>query len=218
LQFERTVNRPMKNRSLALLSTLFPLLLLCGCYTAKMSEPPRTALEQLVLSRSSDLAMDGVDLSWVNGKKIYVEEKYFDSYDKAYVIGLIRQHLNEAGGLLMKADDKADLIVEIRSGGLGMDTSETMVGIPSLSIPVPLSGSLQTPEIAFYKNTKANAIAKFALFAYARDSGEFVHSVGPVSGYSHFHLYKLVGITWKRTDVQQLKKHPTPDHSTNSVS
>jgi len=207
----------MKIKSLALFTTISPLLLLCGCYTAKMSEPPRTALEQLVLSRSSDLAMDGVDLTWVRGKKIFVEEKYFDSYDKPYVIGLIRQHLNEAGGLLMKTDDKADMIVEIRSGGLGMDTSETLFGLPALTVPVPLSGSLQTPELAFYKNTKANGIAKFALFAYTRDTGEFVRSVGPVSGYSHFHLYKLVGITWIRTDVQQLKKHPTPDHTTNSV-
>jgi len=208
----------MKNKSLALLASALPLLLLCGCYTAKMSEPPRTALEQLVLSKSSDLAMDGVDLSWVRGKKIYVEDKYFDSYDKLYAIGLIRQHLNEAGGMLMKTDDKADLIVEIRSGGLGMDTSETLFGLAALTIPVPLSGSLQTPELALYKNTKANGIAKFALFAYARDTGEFVHSVGPVSGYARFHLYKLVGFTWKRTNVEQLKKHPVPDHPTNSVA
>ncbi len=183
-------------------------VLLSGCYTAKVSEPPRTALEQVLLSRASDLAMQGVDLSWLNGKKIFVEEKYFDSYDKGYVISLIRQHLSQAGARLVSTNQNADVIVEIRSGGLGMNTSEMLFGIPTLTVPVPFSGPLQTPELAIYKSQKADSIGKFALFAYVRESGEFVQSVGPVSGYAHFYLYKILGIAWKKTDVPQLKSHP----------
>src|ERR1700712_1524905 len=78
------------------------LLAMCGCYSAKVSEPPRTAVEQLLLSRASDLAMEDVDLSWARGKKIFVEEKYFESYDKGYAISLIREHLSQNGALLMK--------------------------------------------------------------------------------------------------------------------
>ena len=183
-------------------------MMLCGCYSVRVSEPPRTALEQALLSRSSDLAWQDIDLHWVSGRKIYVEDKYFDSYDKGYVISLIRQHLSESGALMMKTDDKADVIVEIRSGGLGMNTSETLVGLPALTVPVPLSGALQTPELAFYKSQKADALGKFALFAYSRETGQYINSVGPVSGYAHFYLYKIVGISWRRTDVPQLQKHP----------
>lgn len=179
---------------------------LCGCYTAKISEPPRTAIEQLLLSHASDEAMMDVDLKWAGGRKVFIEEKYFDSVDKLYAISLIRQHFSDAGALLMATNNQADVIVEIRSGGLGMNTSETLIGIPTLTIPVPLSGPLQTPEIAFYKSQKADSIGKFALFAYLRETGAHVQSLDATSGYGHFHLYKVFGVAWRHTDVPQLKK------------
>jgi hypothetical protein len=185
---------------------LFPGLL-CGCYSMKTSEPPRTATEQLLLSTAADNAMRDVNLDWIKGKKTFVEEKYFDSYDKGYAIGVIREHLSQSGALFVKTDDKAEVIVEIRSGGLGMNTSDFLIGIPTLQIPIPLSGPVQTPEIAIYKSQKADSIGKFALFAYLRESGEHLRSSGPNSGYAHFHLYKIMGISWKRTDVPELRKH-----------
>jgi len=192
-------------------SLLLPVTLLCGCFTAKQSEPPRTATELLLLSTASDNAMKDVNLTWLRGKKIFVEEKYFEGIDKGYAISLIRDHLSSAGALLMKTDDKADVIVEIRSGGLGMNTSATLFGIPTLTIPVPLSGPLQTPEIAFYKSDKADSIGKFALYAYVRETGEHIASQGPMSGYAHFYFYKIFGIKWKRTNIPELKKHPYPE-------
>ena len=193
--------------------SLLWVTLVCGCYSARVSEPPRTALEQLVLSRAADLTMQGVDLTWLRGKKVFVEEKYFDSYDKGYAISLIRQRISQDGGLLVSTNTSAAVIVEIRSGALGMSTSETLIGLPTLTVPVPFSGPLQTPEIALYKNQKADSIAKFALFAYLRESGENLRSVGPVSGYAHFHLYKILGIAWRKTDVPQLQRHPQQNDS-----
>jgi hypothetical protein len=199
-------------RSLIGLISILSAGWLCGCYTAKNSEPPRTATEQLLLSTASDNAMKDVDLEWVKGKKVYVEEKYFDSYDKGYVISLIRDHLSSAGALLVKTNAPSDVIVEIRSGGLGINSSEYMIGVPVITVPIPFSGPMQTPEIAFYKSQKADAIGKFALFAYVGDTGEHLKSEGPVSGYAHFHLYKALVVSWRRTNVPQLKLHPKPDH------
>jgi hypothetical protein len=181
-------------------------LLLCGCYTARVSETPRTATEQLLLSQAAEQAMTGVDLSWLHGKKIFVEDKYFESYDKGYAVDLIREKFSKYGGLLTATNDKAEVTVEIRSGSLAMNTSSLLIGIPSISVPVPFAGYVQTPEIAFYKSEKADGIAKFALFAYARESGNYISGLGPDSGKSHFYKYKLLVINWQRTDIPELQQ------------
>jgi hypothetical protein len=206
----------MSAKCIASYSSLLLLSLVCGCYTAKVSEPPRTALEQMLLSRAADLTMEQVDFTWLRGKKVFVEEKYFESYDKGYAISLIRQRISQDGGLLMSSNINAEVIVEIRSGGLGMSTSEALIGLPALTVPVPFSGAMQTPEIALYKNQTADSMAKFALFAYRRETGENLRSVWPVSGYAHFRLYKILGIAWRRTDVPQLMRHPLPKSNVSS--
>jgi len=182
--------------------------MLCGCHSVKVSEPPRTALEQLLLSSAADRAVVPVDLAWVKGLAIFVQDKYFESYDKGYAISLIRDRLSLAGGRLIKEEDKADYIVEIRSGGLGMNTSQTLFGIPSFALPIPFSGPIQTPELAFYKSQKADSTGKFALFAYKRDSGEHLESTGPMAGKAHFYFYKLFFVSWQRTDVTELQRQP----------
>jgi|ERR1700722_2332491 len=190
--------------------SLLPLCaaVLSGCSTVKTTDTPRTATEQLLLSTASDHATDNFDLGWIQGKKTFVEDKYFESYDKGYVISLIRQHLSQNGALLVKTDDKADVIVEIRSGALAINSSQFLFGLPAFTLPVPLAGPLTTPEIAFYKNQKQDSIGKFALVAYMRNSGEYLQSAGPVDGYAHFHRYSAFGYGWLRTDIPELKHRP----------
>jgi len=178
---------------------------LVGCTSIKVSETPRTAVEQLLLSHASDKAMEDVDLTWLNGKKIFVDDKYFDGYDKAYAISLIRQRLLQNGALLMSSNTGADVIVEIRSGALSMNTTTTLFGIPSIPIPIPLTTTLQIPEIAFYKSDKFDGMARFALYAYDRTSGQPVGVLGAVWGRSHYHLFKLFFLGWTKTDLPELK-------------
>jgi hypothetical protein len=206
--------KPLKYFGFCGLICLLPCLL-CGCYSLKLTDPPRSVIEQLLLSRASEDAMKDVDLSWLQGKKIYIEDKYFEGYDKGYAIGVIRECLNKSGALIMKTDDKADVIVEIRSGGLSLKSSETFFGLPSITFPIPLSGPVQTPELAIYKSTKEYSIAKFALFAYVRESGEKVSSTGITSGNAKFYLFKTFGFSWQRTDVPELRKHPKKEEKDN---
>ncbi len=176
-----------------------------GCHTLRITEPKRSVAEQLLLSTASDRAVEGVDLSSLNGKKVYVDEEYFESYDKGYAIGTIRQHISEAGGRLTQTEYNADVIVEIRSGGLGLDTRETLFGIPALAVPIPFAGPVQTPELALYKSQKADSTAKFALFAYDRPSGKHIHSTGSMPGKAHFYHYKFLGFfNWRSTDIPEL--------------
>jgi hypothetical protein len=178
-----------------------------GCHTIRWTEPPRTATEQLLISTAADRALAGADFSWVKGQKVYLEDKYFESYDKGYAVGLIRERLAVEGARLQPAPATADLVVEIRSGALSINTASTLVGIPSAPAPVVV-GTIQTPEVSLYKSQRDDSISKIALFAYRRDTGDFVASSGTMAGGARFHIYDLLGVKWKRTDIPELKHPP----------
>src|SRR6516162_497644 len=106
-----------------------------GCHSLKVSEPKRTATEQLLLSTAADRGLQGVDLAPLRGKKVFLEEQYFRSYDQAYILGAIRELISRNGAFLVRKIDDAEIIVEARCGGLGIDTRTTLFGIPEIPIP-----------------------------------------------------------------------------------
>ena len=179
---------------------------ICGCTTVKETTPARTATEQLLLSTATQSATEDRYFAWLTGKKVFVEEKYFDSYDKGNAISSIRERISASGAFLVSTQDKADTIIEIRSAALSMNNSSTLVGVPAMTVPIPLAGPVTTPELSLYKDAISDSIAKFALYAYERESGKYIESAGPMVGKAYLHLYKVLFISWKRTDIPELSK------------
>lgn len=173
------------------LAALAAGLLLVGCTASDISTPERSALEQLLLSTAVDNALMGVSLPQVQGKAVYVSETYIESYDQLYVTGSIRALLSENGALLVDYFEEAEMIIEPRVGALGMDKADALLGIPSLQIPVPAVGTVETPEAALYSSHKRDAVAKIALLAYDRD-GANVFSTEPIADKAHFHQYRIL--------------------------
>ena len=179
--------------------------LLTGCHSLNVSEPKRTAAEQLLLSTAADRGLEGVDLAPLRGKKVYLEEQYFRSYDQEYILGAIRELISKNGAFLVRKMDDADLIVEARSGGLGIDTRTSLFGVPALPIPIPFVGTLETPEIALYKAELHDSTGKFVLLAYDNKTGGYIHSTGSLAGKAYFNYYKLLGFfNWRSTDIPEL--------------
>jgi hypothetical protein len=182
---------------------LFTTLLIAGCTSSKTTTTARTATEQLLLSTATDRALKDGGLEVFAGRKVFVDVTYFDSYDSKYVEGTIRDALSRAGTLLADNATNCDVIVEARSGALAIDESDTLFGIPSMTLPIPLAGSAKTPEIAFYKSVRQRSVAKFALVAYVRASRAHVFSSGPLDGKSFDKHSRFLFIAWTRTDVPE---------------
>lgn len=162
-----------------------------GCTSSKISVPERTGIEQLLLSTATDNALKGISIPQVAGERVFLVETYVDSYDSAYVIGSIRALLSENGALLQETREAADVIVEARVGALGVDSSKSLLGIPSLPMPIPAVGTVETPEVALYAVKKEDSVSKIALLGY-RNDGSNVFSTEPLSGKSHFHQYEFL--------------------------
>ena len=179
-------------------------ILFSGCHSIKITEPARTATEQLLLSTAVDHAVQDIDLSMLDGRKVFFDQSFFESYDDGYAIGTIRELISKSGGRLVSEKKDSDLVVEARSGGLGIDSRDSLFGLPELTVPIPLAGQIQSPEISLYKAEHADAIAKFALLAYETTPGTFVHATGSMVGKAKFHHYKILGfINWRSTDIPE---------------
>jgi hypothetical protein len=178
-------------------------LLACGgCTQTTLTAPQRSATEQLLLSTAADRAIASTNLALFNGKKVFVDGTYFDSYDGKYALGTIRDALSRSGALLVTAVTNSDIVIEARSGALSIDAADMLIGVPSAGVPVPLAGTISIPELAFYKSQKQYSLAKFALLAYETKGGKHVYSSGPMIGKAYNHYYRFIGfIAYTSTDI-----------------
>jgi hypothetical protein len=146
-----------------------------------MTDTVRAASEMLLVSAAVDNAVAQIDCSALSGRSVFLDVQYLDgTVDKGYVISSLRQHLL-AHGVKLKEDRKeSDVIVEARSGAVGTDRSSLLLlGTPAMSVPVVVTGQpSQIPEIALIKKTDMKGVAKIAVFAYDRKTGDALWQSG----------------------------------------
>ncbi len=146
-----------------------------------MSDTTRTATEQLLISRSIDDTVSNLDFRMLAGKRVYLDPQYLDGVtDKGYLISSLRQHLLACGCLLQEERKNATYVVEARAGSIGTDRNDLLLGVPQMTIPSVMPGipGGMIPEIPLAKKTNRRAVAKIAVFAYNRVSGEPVWQSG----------------------------------------
>jgi hypothetical protein len=168
--------------SLPILVTIAALA--AGCGTTRWSDTSRTGTEQLLLSDAIDRAVSNFDFRALAGKQIYFDATYLKtSVDADYLVGSLRQHALASGCILRAKAEEADYVVEIRSGAIGTDRHDVLLGVPATNIPATTFTAgmgAQIPELPLLKKTDQRAVAKIALFAYNRQTGRPVWQSGSV--------------------------------------
>ena len=188
------------------LLTLIAILGL-GCAQTKMTEPQRSATEQLLISTAADRAVESLSLQSFTNKKVFVDTNYFDGYDWKYAVGTFRDVLCRNGALMVTNVADSDIVIEPRTGAMSIDSSDSLIGLPKTEMPTPLAGALQIPEVALFKSQKQFSTAKIAFFAYDTHSGSHVYSSGPMVGRSYNKYYKFLGfIPYVSTDLPEKQK------------
>src|SRR4051812_48125987 len=156
-------------------------VLTTGCGTVKTTGTARSGTEQLLLTNAWDSALQKVDFRPLTGVPVYLETANITTeIDKGWIISSLRQAMLQQGVLLRPKPEQAQWIVEARVGAYGTDEHNLLIGIPQTSIPATVTGMPQgtIPEIPLAKRSEQQAIAKLALFAYDRASGQIVWNSG----------------------------------------
>ncbi|MES1928032.1 hypothetical protein SADO_02215 [Salinisphaera dokdonensis CL-ES53] len=186
-----------------LITTLLLAAALAGCASTRETQPPRTANEELLLSKAVDEATDQIDPTVASDSNVFVDEADFKTEsDRHYAISAINDRLLERGYHLVPSRSEADTIVAIRSGALSINkASQLWFGIPSVTVPVPLAGPLETPGLDLFRTIDRTGVAKLGLSFYDAQTGELQDTIGPVYGFSHLNRRKILMVSWTESTL-----------------
>ncbi len=188
-----------------------------GCANLRVTDPSRTATEQFLLSQAAIQAVEPLSFEALHGRKVFVDDTYFAASEKEFVLGELRAKLLMSGVQLSPKAEGAEIIFELRSGGVGIDRYESLLGIPSIgaaaaaasaSAGVPVA-SIVTPEVAITKEIRQIAFASVAYVAFWADTGEVVASSEPSIGRAYREDWWLFGF-----GPRTLGTVPPVDHRT----
>jgi hypothetical protein len=157
-----------------------------GCGTVKTSGTARTGTEQLLLTNAWDTAIQQIDFRPLTGVPVFLDVTQVSAIDQGWVVSSLRQAMLTQGVLLRAKAEQAQWIVEARVGAYGTDQYDWLFGIAQTTIPQTITGvpSGTIPEISLAKKNDQVGVAKLALFAYDRGSGQIVWTSGTQIGTS----------------------------------
>lgn len=162
-----------------------------GCTTTRTSDTSRTAMEQLLISNAVDQTLEKTELPPIDGRKVFVEEKYLDAVDKGYVVAKMRQRLLNQGAMLVDKKEDSEITVELCSGGVGTDNVASYLGVPGLTVPgLPV----EIPEVRMYEKASQFGTAKIGVVAYATGNGQLIHDGGTPLARADDSRWSLLGI------------------------
>ena len=178
------------------------VLLLTGCSTARESTTVRTATEELLVSSAAERAAVALVPGLPTRGSVFIDTSNFDALDGKYAITAVQDAVLQHGCSLAAKRDSADIVVLLSSGALAINDSETLVGIPALTLPIPLAGSIATPKVAFFDSERKQGVAKFLATDIDARTGKLIVSSGPRIGLSHDTHYTLFLLaSWRRQDI-----------------
>jgi len=161
-----------------------------GCTSTNSSNTARTATEQLLISNAVDDSLSKVDFGAFAGHNVFLEEKYIESVDKNYIIASIRHRLMMQGIKVVDKKEASDICLEVRSGGVGTDSTKMFVGVPEIAIP----GMLTLPEMRLVTRESQNAAAKLGVVAYHTKTGQILGNGGVSLAQSDRNNWYVMGI------------------------
>jgi hypothetical protein len=174
----------------------FAVLVLAGqgCATIRVTDPPRSATELFLLSGAASEAIAQLSADSLRDRQVYVDTQYLSdarqtATELSFLVGELRAKLLQSGVRIVEKRDQAEIVLEVRSGGVGVDRLEFLLGIPASYFSTFFSSAVgtngvpfATPELALLKSTKQSGFAGVAFVAYVAKTGELIAASGPFVG------------------------------------
>ncbi len=187
----------MPNRSL-LLPAVVLCLLVAGCGSARVTLKARSGLEQQLLVRALERAVARLDLSRLVGKPVALD-LFALTEDKAFAKEFVTARLEQRGVQVVADAAKADLRLKILASVLGVDRSETLLGVPAFTVAV-----VTVPELALFKWVRYQGLSEVEILVFDGRSDRFVDAVPAGVGKAMYDEFTvLILISFTRSDLDE---------------
>lgn len=200
--------------SLRTLVVLAAALGVGGCGTRRVTDTPRTASEQLLLAAAVDQAVSQLDFSPLAERLVYIDGALIERTDQSFLLATVRARAWVEGVRVVAEPDEADYILELRSGTVGVNRNEYVLGIPASELPTPF-GAAPIPEAALFKSTNQAGASRVSFVVYRRDDRRLMYASGPTYGFSHEKAWWVLGAG---PTIRDNVKPPPREENTASVS
>jgi hypothetical protein len=174
-------------------------LVSAGCSDLRVTNPPRTADEQFLQSEAIREAVAQLSFAALRDRRVYLDTSLLyrsdvqaldidPEYERLFLVGELRNRMLIEGVALSEVREDADIVVEARTGGIGVNLQSYVLGVTGAPLPVGSVdvGSLEIPivlpEFAILRNLEQRGYAAVSITAFWRDTGELVSSSGPFFG------------------------------------
>lgn len=177
-------------------------LMLGSCAATRTTTTTRTAIEEALLTQTAALTIDAFEIPAGTERTLFLDGANLDVPDKEFIITGIRERLLSAAWREVTAREAADVVVIPRADFAATDDARFFVGLPSIPIPFPTVGTVNTPELAIYKNERQYGRNKMRLLAIRRESGALEFVTAPSANQRQYTRWVLLlFITFRTTDL-----------------
>ena len=174
--------------------------LAAGCASATVTLGDRSATEQELVIRSLQRAVARLDTGALEGKRATLDLRSL-SKDAAFAREFLAANLRARGIRVVDAGERADVELRAFALVLGVDQAETLIGVPSLQVPVV---AIPIPEIALFKWTRNRGHSELEIYAFEPETGRLVDYVRDSGGRSRFDMFKvLVFVSFSWSDLEE---------------
>lgn len=195
-------------RAVGLGLVLWLLLGAGGCATVRVTDSPRTADEEFLLTVAASRAVGQLSLDSLRGRTVFLlteyafatsqpyNETFFTnqvlspSFADAFMVAELRSRLLNVGARLSTSRENADVILEVRTGALAINRTDFLLGIPALAVAGTSASTLNnlavaTPNLALYQSIRQEGYGSVAVVGYWRTTGDILVNSGPFVGFTH---------------------------------
>ncbi|MDF1661907.1 MAG: hypothetical protein P1V97_09045 [Planctomycetota bacterium] len=157
---------------------LFTLPFLAACGEIRKTTTKRAAEEMVFVTAAAERSIARFDFRKLKGKKIWVDDSYLKAYDRGFVISCVHEQVVAAGMKRVKNRQSADIVMEVRSAGLGTYDKHMTIGIPDIlkrnPAEDPPNSFDELPVLFELGYTLHQGWGLIQAFAYDRRTGEYV--------------------------------------------
>ncbi len=191
-------SRKIAEGSLALLVSF----VLCSCtHTYHFSYTKKSGIEQLLISKAVDEAVQGIALD-LKGAKLFVEVASLMRDEEPYIKKALVHKFLQTGVSVAEYPWEADYTASVLVKVAGTDGDESTFGIPSVPFPLGASGATSsiTPSINLFSKMTQQGRAEMEVVLYSQKSG-LKETVPALRGRSYFKKYLIFFIPFTKKDI-----------------
>ena len=166
------------------------ILSLISCTSTRyITQTQRSAVEQLLVAKSIDRAVEKADDLSICNTKVFIELASLAKEEEVYIKRALSHWFLEKGAIVVEDKKEAELIASALVKCVGTDRLESDFGLPS--IPIPISG-MTTPPLNILRLDRQKGVSEMEIVLYSANSKDFKQKTKVLVGEASYNYIKII--------------------------